>query len=55
MPLNTFIRHVPKELQGKYKEGLYVGVEDRRDEICELPPPPKYTAFSGKGVTLTDH
>jgi UBX domain-containing protein 1 len=43
---------VPEELRSKYPQGLRVGLEDRKKEEYELPPPPKYTAFSGKGTSL---
>eukprot|EP01017_Pseudomicrothorax_dubius_P043207 TRINITY_DN7151_c0_g1_i8.p1 TRINITY_DN7151_c0_g1~~TRINITY_DN7151_c0_g1_i8.p1 ORF type:complete len:151 (+),score=31.71 TRINITY_DN7151_c0_g1_i8:516-968(+) len=45
-------RRVPQELRGKYPQGLSVGLEDRRSEKYRLPTPPKYVAFSGKGVSL---
>ena len=28
------------------------GLEDKRSEEFELPPPPKYTSFSGSGVSM---
>ena len=28
------------------------GLEDKRSQTFELPPPPKYTSFSGTGVSM---
>ena len=41
--------YVPKELQGKHKGGVSVGLEDKRQEEYVPPPPPKYVAYSGQG------
>jgi len=43
---------VPEELRAKYPKGLKVGLADHRKEEYELPPPPKYVAFSGAGTSL---
>jgi len=45
--------YVPAELRAKYPKGLKVGIKDRTKHDYELPPPPKYVAFSGSGTTLT--
>lgn len=44
---------VPKELRAKYPNGIQVGLEDKRPEAFIPPPPPKYIAFSGQGVSLS--
>lgn len=44
--------YVPQEIRGQYKEGVSVGLEDRRKEEFTPPPPPKYVAYSGSGVTM---
>jgi len=44
--------HVPEELRAKHKEGLDVGLEDKRSEEYKEPPPPKYIEFSGQGTSL---
>jgi len=45
--------YIPEELRSKYpKGGLKVGLEDRKKEHFEPPPPPKYVAFSGQGTSL---
>lgn len=44
--------NVPKELRKKYPNGLNVGLEDKRAEVWRPPTPPKYIAFSGKGVSM---
>ena len=41
--------YVPKEIQNKYKDGVKVGLEDKRQEEYRPPTPPKYVAYSGKG------
>ena len=49
---------VPKEIMDKHKrqDGKQIliafGLEDKRKETFELPPPPKYTSFSGAGVSM---
>jgi len=45
--------HVPEELRSKYPKGLKVGISNRTKRDYELPPPPKYVAFSGSGMNLT--
>mmetsp|Transcript_14607 Transcript_14607/g.16786 ORF Transcript_14607/g.16786 Transcript_14607/m.16786 type:complete len:248 (+) Transcript_14607:22-765(+) len=44
---------VPQSLANKYPDGLDVGLEDRRSENYEKPPPPKYVEFSGSGTALS--
>lgn len=44
---------MPKSLSKQHPEGLDVGLEDRRKENYEKPPPPKYIEFSGKGTQLS--
>jgi len=44
--------YVPKEIQDKYKGGVSVGLEDKRKEMYTPPPPPKYVAYSGQGMSL---
>jgi len=46
-------KKVPQELREKYPQGLSVGLEDRTSEDFELPPPPKYVAFSGAGISMS--
>jgi UBX domain-containing protein 1 len=46
-------QQVPQELRKKYPKGLSVGLEDRKSEKFELPPPPSYVAFSGQGVSMS--
>jgi UBX domain-containing protein 1 len=49
---------VPKEIMEKYKRPdgkpilIAFGLEDKRAQTFELPPPPKYTSFSGAGVSM---
>jgi len=63
--VNCIKRHVPEELRAKHKEGLDVGLEDKRfiwnveeklmrnrSEEYKEPPPPKYIEYSGQGVSL---
>lgn len=44
--------YVPQEIRGQYKEGVSVGLEDRRKDEYIPPPPPKYVAYSGAGVSM---
>jgi UBX domain-containing protein 1 len=44
--------YVPKEIQGKYKGGVSVGLEDKRKEAYRPPTPPAYTAYSGAGESM---
>jgi len=44
--------HIPEELRAKHKEGLDVGLEDKRTEEYKEPPPPKYVEYSGQGTSL---
>lgn len=45
--------YVPKEIQNKYKgKGVSVGLEDKRQEAFTPPPPPKYVAYSGQGLSM---
>eukprot|EP00827_Trimyema_finlayi_P001918 TRINITY_DN1886_c0_g1_i2.p1 TRINITY_DN1886_c0_g1~~TRINITY_DN1886_c0_g1_i2.p1 ORF type:complete len:221 (-),score=62.20 TRINITY_DN1886_c0_g1_i2:61-723(-) len=48
---------IPTELRAKYKNGLNVGIEDKRSEVYQQPEQelPKYQAFSGQGVTLSSN
>eukprot|EP01017_Pseudomicrothorax_dubius_P005554 TRINITY_DN1142_c0_g1_i1.p1 TRINITY_DN1142_c0_g1~~TRINITY_DN1142_c0_g1_i1.p1 ORF type:complete len:240 (+),score=75.04 TRINITY_DN1142_c0_g1_i1:128-847(+) len=43
---------VPAELRQQYPNGLEVDLEDKRQEKYRPPTPPKYIAFSGKGVSF---
>ena len=44
--------YVPNEIRDKYKGGVSVGLEDRRKDEFIPPPPPKYTAYSGEGMSI---
>ncbi len=44
--------YVPKEIQGKYKGGVSVLLDDRRKEVYRPPTPPKYVAFQGAAANL---
>lgn len=44
---------VPQSLAKEHPEGLDVGLEDRRSENYEKPPPPKYVEFSGTGTVMS--
>lgn len=44
--------YVPNEIRGKYKDGVSVGLEDRRKDTYRPPTPPKYTAYSGSGMSM---
>jgi len=44
--------YVPQEIRGQYKDGVSVGLEDRRKDEYVPPPPPKYVAYSGAGVSM---
>lgn len=44
--------YVPQEIRGQYKDGVSVGLEDRRKDEYVPPPPPKYVAYSGAGVAM---
>ena len=44
--------YVPKEIQDKYKGGVSVGLEDKRQEAFRPPTPPKYVAYSGAGTSM---
>ena len=44
--------YVPNELREKYKDGLSVGLEDKRKEAYRPPTPPKYVAYSGSGMSM---
>ena len=52
--LHYFKRVVPQELKNKFPNGLSVALADKRSEKFELPPPPKYIAFSGKGTSVDE-
>lgn len=41
-------------MRNKYKDGLNIGLEDKRTEVYVPPPPPKYIEFSGQGVSLSN-
>jgi len=49
---------IPKEIMDKHNPGgrkrVLIGfaLSDKRSERSEPPPPPKYTAFSGSGVSM---
>lgn len=44
--------YVPNEIREKYKSGISVGLEDKRQEAYRPPTPPKYVAYSGQGQSL---
>ena len=45
--------YVPRELREKYgAKGTNVGLEDKRQEQYEPPPPPKYTAYAGEATSM---
>jgi len=44
--------YVPNEIREKYKGGVSVGLEDKRKEEWVPPPPPKYVAYSGSGMSM---
>jgi UBX domain-containing protein 1 len=44
--------YVPDEIRGKYKQGISVGLEDKRSEAYRPPTPPKYVAYSGQGQSI---
>lgn len=44
--------YVPKEIQQKYKKNVGVALEDKRQEAYTPPPPPKYVAYSGQGLSM---
>lgn len=37
---------VPKELANKFKKSISIGLEDKRETMFKLPPPP-YVPFAG--------
>ena len=45
--------YVPKELRAKYNKPIGVALEDRRKDKFRLPTPPKYTAYSGAGQSVS--
>ena len=44
--------YVPKSIQNKYKGGLTVSLNDKRQSEYVPPPPPPYIAFSGQSHSL---
>ena len=44
--------YVPNEIRDKYKGGISVGLEDKRQEAYRPPTPPKYVAYSGQGQSI---
>jgi len=44
--------HVPEELRSKYGDKIDMELEIKRGEDYKEPPPPKYVAYSGAGVSL---